>query len=75
MEVELLEQHGGVVTSQEDHGQLSLGRRQKFVDQAGRQRLGVVDEDELGSLLVYLVGDERDDGNGKRVDLRLPQRG
>ena len=45
------------------------------MDQALRQRLGRVDQDELGALLSVGVGDERGDADRERVDACFADRG
>ena len=57
------------------YGQRAGGGGQQFVDQALRQRLGGVDQDELGPLLLVGVGDEGRDADRETVNPRVADRG
>ncbi len=54
---------------------LGRGRREQLVDQALRQRLRRVDEDELRALLHHAVGDECGDTHREAVDICVADRG
>ena len=69
------QQHRGEPARLQGDGKRAGRGGQQFVDQPLGQRLGGVDEDELGALVLVGVGDERGDHDGETVDSRVADRG